>query len=139
MTADLTSQYSDGKHRDRNQLHGLASGGLKAEDISADRIRRSGQERFMTMDLTTTNVLLGILATVSVLEVLAVVGLLAAGFIMFRRLMKVIEEIEQRRVAPAAARLNDILDDVKAMTDVARRAAESAERAAGWLNIFRRA
>jgi len=112
---------------------------MKAEDISADRIRRNGQERFMTVDLTTTNVLLGILATVSVLEVLAVVGLFAGGFIMFRRLTKVIEEIEQRRVAPAAARLNDILDDVKAMTDVARRAAESAERAAGWFNIFRRA
>ena len=93
----------------------------------------------MTMDLTTTNVLLGILATVSVLEVLAVVGLFAGGFIVFRRLMKAIEEIEQRRLAPAAARLNGILDDVKAMTDVARHAAESAERAAGWLNIFRRA
>jgi len=112
---------------------------MKAEDISADRIRRRGQERFMTVDLTTTNVLLGILATVSVLEVLAVVGLFAGGFIMFRRLMNVITELEARRVAPAAARLNDILDDVKAMTDVARRAAESAERAAGRWNIFRRA
>ena len=93
----------------------------------------------MTVDLTTTNVLLGILATVSVLEVLAVVGLFAGGFIMFRRLMKLIAELEERRVAPAAARLNDILDDVKAMTDVARRAAEGAERAAAWWNIFRRA
>jgi len=112
---------------------------MKAEDISAHLIRRNGQERFMTVDLTTTNVLLGILAAISVLEVLAVVGLFAGGFIMFRRLTKVIAEIEERRVAPAAARLNDILDDVKAMTDVARRAAESAERAAGWFNIFRRA
>ena len=93
----------------------------------------------MTVDLTTTNVLLGILAAISVLEVLAVVGLFAGGFIMFRRLTKVIEQLEERRVAPAAARLNDILDDVKAMTDVARRAAESAERAAAWFNIFRRA
>lgn len=95
----------------------------------------------MTVDLTTTNVLLGILATVSVLEVLAVVGLFAGGFIMFRRLMNVIAEIEERRVAPAAARLNDILDDVKAMTDVARRATERAERATatGWWSIFRRA
>ena len=93
----------------------------------------------MTVDLTTTNVLLGILATVSVLEVLAVAGLFAGGFIMFRRLMNVITELEERRVAPAAARLNDILDDVKVMTDVARRAAESAERAAERWNIFRRA
>jgi uncharacterized membrane protein len=86
----------------------------------------------MTVDLTTTNVLLGILATVSLLEALVVVGLFAGGFIAFRRMMAAFARIEERQVAPAANRLNRILDDVKTMTDVGKRAAEGAERMAGW-------
>jgi ubiquinone biosynthesis protein UbiJ len=92
----------------------------------------------MTVDLTTTNVLLGVLATVSILEVLAVIVLVVAGFMMFRRLTELIGRIEERQVAPAAARVNAILDDVKAMTDVAKRAAKRANRMAGWWRHFRR-
>ena len=91
----------------------------------------------MPVDLATTNVLLGILATVSVLEVLAVVGLVAGGYLLFRRLMKLLTEIEQRQVAPAAARVNEILDDLKTVTRAAKRAAESADRMAGWWRGFR--
>ena len=91
----------------------------------------------MTVDLTTTNVLLGILATISVLEALVVVGLFAGGYLLFRRLMKLLTEIEQRQVAPAAARVNEILDDVKTVTGAAKRAAESADRMAGWWRVFR--
>jgi hypothetical protein len=91
----------------------------------------------MTVDLTTTNVLLGILATVSVLEVLAVIGLFAGAYLLFRRLMKVIEAIDERRVAPAAAKVNEILDDVKTVTGTAKRAAERADRMAGWWKVFR--
>jgi pyrimidine operon attenuation protein/uracil phosphoribosyltransferase len=91
----------------------------------------------MAIDLTTTNVLLGILATVSVLETLAVVGLFVGGYLLFRRMMTLIEGIEQRQVSPAAARVNDILDDVKSVTGVAKNAAERAERAAGWWRTFR--
>ena len=92
----------------------------------------------MTVDLTTTNVFLAVLATVSILEVLAVIGLFVAGYLMFRRLRELIGRIEERQVAPAAARVNAILDDVKAMTDVAKRAAEGADRMAGWWCRFRR-
>jgi len=92
----------------------------------------------MTVDLTTTNVLLGVLATVSILEVLAVIVFFVAGYLMFRRLTELIGRIEERQVAPAAARVNAILDDVKAMTDVAKRAAERANRMAGWWRRFRR-
>jgi|KBSMisStaDraftv2_1062788.scaffolds.fasta_scaffold508735_1 hypothetical protein len=89
----------------------------------------------MTVDLTTTNVLLGVLATVSVLQVLAVIGLFVAGFMMFRRLTHLIERIQERQVAPAAARVNEILSDVRAMTDVAKRAAERIDR---WTGLWRR-
>jgi len=86
----------------------------------------------MSADLTTTNVLLGILATVSVLEALVVIGLFAGGMIVFRRMMDAVARIEERQIAPAAKRLNNILDDVKSVTEVARRAADSADRISGW-------
>jgi hypothetical protein len=86
----------------------------------------------MAIDLTTTNVLLGILATVSVLETLAVVGLFVGGYLLFRRMMTLIAGLEERQVAPAAARVNAILDDVKSVTGVAKSAAERADRMAGW-------
>ena len=91
----------------------------------------------MAVDLTTTNVLLGVLATVSILEVLAVIALAVGGFIMFRRLTQSIERIKDQQMAPAAARVNAILDDVKAMTDIAKRAAERADRMTGWWRRFR--
>jgi pyrimidine operon attenuation protein/uracil phosphoribosyltransferase len=91
----------------------------------------------MAVDLTTTNVLLGILATVSVLEALAIVGLLVGGYLLFRRMMTVIAGIEERQVSPAAARVNAILDDVKIVTGVAKSAAERADRMAGWWRGFR--
>jgi len=91
----------------------------------------------MAIDLTTTNVLLGILATISVIEALAFVGVFVGGYLLFRRVMTLIEGIEERQVAPAAARVNDILDNVKSVTAVAKSAAERADRVAGWWRGFR--
>ena len=82
----------------------------------------------MTVDLTTTNVLLGVLATVSVLEALTVVGLLAGGFVMFRRIVTLIEQIDERRIAPAAAKLNAILDDVKDVSGFVKWFGQAADR-----------
>ena len=91
----------------------------------------------MSADLTTTNVLLGILATVTVLEALVVIGLFAGGVMMFRRMMGAVARIEEHQIAPAAKRVNEILDDVKSVTEVARRAAGHADRVSGWWRIFR--
>ena len=74
----------------------------------------------MASDLTTTNVLLGIMAAVSVLHALAVIGLFLAGFLVYRRVMQMVGGIEERQVAPAAARVNAILDDVKGVTSTVR-------------------
>lgn len=68
------------------------------------------------MDLGTTNLLLGIMAAVSVIELL---GLLVAGLLGYRmyvRVMHLIEGLEERQVAPAMSRVNAILDDVKGVT-----------------------
>ncbi len=93
----------------------------------------------MAIDLTTTNVLLGILATVSVIEALAVIGLFVGAYFLFRRMMKVIAGLEERQVAPAAERVNAILDDVKTVSGIAKSAAERADRVAGWWRDFRSA
>jgi hypothetical protein len=86
----------------------------------------------VSADLTTTNLLLGILATVSLLEALVVIGLFAGGIFVFRRMMIAFARIEERQIAPAAKRVNEILDDVKSVTDVARRAADRADRVSAW-------
>ena len=90
------------------------------------------------IDLTTTNVLLGILATISVLQTFAVVGAFVAGYVLMRRTFALAKGIEERQLAPAATRVNAILDDVKIVSGVAKRAAERADRAAGWWRVFRR-
>lgn len=79
----------------------------------------------MTIDLSTTNLLLGIMAAVSVLEALVVIGIGVGGFLAYRRVMTLVDGLEQRQVAPAMARVNAILDDVKG---VSHRLKEETER-----------
>jgi len=79
----------------------------------------------MSGELGTTNLLLGIMAAVSVLEALVIMGLGVAGFVAYRRVMELVTGLESRQVAPAMARVNAILDDVKA---VSTRVKEETER-----------
>ncbi len=75
--------------------------------------------------LTTTNVWLGILAVVSVLEFLMIV---VAGFLayqMYKRVTTTMETIERVHVAPLRARVDGILDEVQAVTDKVKHAQES--------------
>ena len=87
----------------------------------------------MAPDLTTTNVLLGIMAAVSLLEGLAVLGAMLAGLLVYRRVMQVVSSIEERQIAPAAARVNAILDDVKGVTSTIRQKAGRLERVVDWI------
>jgi hypothetical protein len=70
----------------------------------------------MDGNLGTTNVILGIMAAVSVLEALLLVGVGVAGYLVYRRVMDLIDGLEIRQVAPAMARVNAILDDVKVVS-----------------------
>jgi len=85
----------------------------------------------MTPNLGTTNLLLGIMAAVTLLEVFAVVGVLVAGYFLYRRIRQVIQGIEERQVAPARARVNAILDDVKGVTSRAKAEASLFRAAVG--------
>jgi hypothetical protein len=79
----------------------------------------------MSGELGTTNLLLGIMAAVSVLEALVIIGMGVAGFMAYRNVMRLVTGLESRQVAPAMARVNAILDDVKA---VSTRVKEETER-----------
>jgi hypothetical protein len=70
----------------------------------------------MGTELGTTNLLLAIMAGVSVIEALAIMGLGVAGFIAYRRVMDVVNGLESRQIAPAMARVNAILDDLKGVS-----------------------
>ena len=67
-------------------------------------------------NLDTTNVLLGIMAGVSVLEALLLIGIGIGGIIIYRRVMRVVEDLETRQIAPLREKADAILADVKTVT-----------------------
>jgi hypothetical protein len=90
----------------------------------------------MGPELGTTNLLLGIMAAVSVLEALVIIGIGVAGFMVYKKVMVLAEQgmtllhgIEARQVAPAMTRVNAILDDVKVVTATVKSEAERVDNA----------
>jgi len=71
----------------------------------------------MQAELSTTNLLLSIMAVVSVLEALVVIGVGVAGWMVYRQVMELINGLEQRHIAPLRVRVDAILDDVKGVTE----------------------
>jgi methyl-accepting chemotaxis protein len=87
-------------------------------------------------NLNTTNMLLGIMAAVSVLQALVVVGVGVMAFQLYRQTLKAIRDIEQRQIAPLAAsvagllgRVDGILADVKDVTSRVNRGTERLDAA----------
>lgn len=76
-------------------------------------------------DLHTTNVLLGIMAVTSVLEALLIIGLGIGGFVAYRRVMALVNDLEARQIAPVREKVDAILSDVKAVT---ARVSQQSER-----------
>jgi hypothetical protein len=74
-------------------------------------------------NLNTTNLLLGIMAAVSVLEALLLIAAGVLGWKLYSRTMQTVQEIEERQIAPLRARVetlmgkvDGILIDVKRVT-----------------------
>jgi hypothetical protein len=67
-------------------------------------------------DVQTISVPLIIMAAVSVLEALVLIGLAVGGFMVYRRVMTLIDDLEARQIAPIRAKVDAILLDVKAVT-----------------------
>lgn len=83
----------------------------------------------MSGELGTTNLLLGIMAAVSVLEALAIIGMGVAGFTVYKKVMELVAGLETRQVAPAMIRVNAILDDVRDVTAKVRQETERVDHA----------
>ena len=81
----------------------------------------------MSPELGTTNQLLGIMAVVSVLEALVIIGMGVAAFIAYRRVNDLINGLEMRQIAPLTVRVNAILDDVKVVTAKVKEEAERVD------------
>jgi hypothetical protein len=76
-------------------------------------------------NLDTTNMLLGVMAAVSVLEALLLIGLGIGGFMVYRRVMQLVKDLETRQIAPLRDKVDSILLDVKTVT---ARVSEQTER-----------
>jgi uncharacterized protein YoxC len=83
----------------------------------------------MSAELGTTNLLLGIMAAVSVLEALAIIGLGIAGYMVYSRVMELVNGLETRQIAPTMARVNAILDDVRDVTTKVKQETERVDQA----------
>jgi len=83
----------------------------------------------MSGELATTNILLGIMAAVSVLEALLVIGIGLAAIVVYRQVMTIVSGLETQHVAPAMARVNAILDDVHDVTTKVREESERVDHA----------
>ena len=80
-------------------------------------------------ELETTNVLLGIMAAVSVLEALLLIAVGVGSFMVYRRTTELIRGLEERQVAPAMARVTAILDDLRVVTTRVKDEAERVDTA----------
>ena len=60
--------------------------------------------------------LLAVMAAVAVLEALVLTGTAVGGFMMYRRAMQLVTDLEARQIAPLREKVDAILADVKAVT-----------------------
>ena len=79
----------------------------------------------MPGDLSTTNMLLAIMAVVSALEALVVVAVGIAGWRAYTQVMGLANDLEQRHIAPVRIQVDAILADVK---DVTARVKDETDR-----------
>ena len=77
------------------------------------------------VDLGTTNTFLAIIAVAAALQVLMFIGVGVGGFLMYRRVMQMVTDLEARQIAPLREKVDGILLDVKSVTS---RVSQQTER-----------
>jgi hypothetical protein len=80
-------------------------------------------------DLTMTNVWLGILATVSLIQFLMIVAAGVFAYKAYKQAMTVMETVERVHIAPLRARVDALLDEVEVITGKVRHAQDSVSAA----------
>lgn len=83
----------------------------------------------MQGNLDTTNVFLGIMAVVSVLEALLLIGVGVGALLVYRRVMTLANDIEERQIAPAMTRVNVILDNLKGVSATVKQETDRVDHA----------
>src|SRR5436853_7798750 len=76
-------------------------------------------------DLTMTNVWLGILAVISLIEFLMIAAGGLFAYKAYKQLMTAVEAVERVHIAPLRARVDAILDEVEIITGKVKHAQES--------------
>jgi hypothetical protein len=67
-------------------------------------------------DIQSLSVPLWIMAVVSVLQALLLIGIGIGGYLVYSRVMTVVSDLESKQIAPLRERVDAILADVKAIT-----------------------
>lgn len=83
----------------------------------------------MPGSLDTTNTMLAIIAAVSVLQGLVLLGLGLAGLKIYKASTRTMRELDEKRVQPLVAKVETILDSVHRLTDRVHQRAEKVEAA----------
>ena len=83
----------------------------------------------MNENLETTNLLLGIMAAVSVLEGLLLIGVIVAAWKLYPRVTTLTERVEADYVQPAMLKVNALIDDVQGIASIVRTDHDRVERA----------
>jgi predicted PurR-regulated permease PerM len=80
----------------------------------------------------TTNLLLAIMAAVSVLQAVVLIAAVIFGYRLYRQAMRTVQELEERQIAPLAARVTTLMTNVDAilvdMKDLTGRLTRRTER-----------
>ena len=83
----------------------------------------------MSGNLDTTNRLLAVMAAVSVLEALLLIGMGVGGYLVYRRVLQVVTDLEARQIAPLREKVDGILADVQIVTARVSRQTERVDHA----------
>ena len=83
----------------------------------------------MEGNLDTTNMILAVIAAATAIEALLIVGLGVGAFLAYPRVMSLVTDAEERLVAPAMARVNAVLDDVKGVSVKVKDEADRVDQA----------
>jgi hypothetical protein len=76
-------------------------------------------------DLNALGTPLWIMAIISILEALVLIGIAVGGYLIYSRVMTLVSDLEKRQIEPIRERVDAILADVKTVT---ARASHQAER-----------
>lgn len=70
----------------------------------------------MPGDLSSLSIPLWVMAVVSVLQALLVIGMAVTGYVLYSRVTTMMGELEARQIAPLREKVDAILTDVKGIT-----------------------